>query len=206
MVEEERPKLKIGQQICIMQFIASILLPILCFLDINMNDLNFTTAILFITLTLSVGLYGIWRRDSRFIIGTALILLLVAFRQSYNFLSSQATVIIFGVLFISYVELSHGAIRFSRLEGIEKAKETDVVILNLREALRQYFLLFPVLIVATCLLTVFVFNFNKLLMIFCTEQFSQSIELDSLYGVALSLGIIFGCIVVGRTLLHRETL
>tara|TARA_B110000444_G_scaffold19933_1_gene16603 strand:- start:26853 stop:27782 length:930 start_codon:yes stop_codon:yes gene_type:complete len=169
------------------------------------------------------GFWGTFQRDGRFTLASNLMFILAILRfasskvtlsndllglQDKPFLLS-ALVVIYAVLLIMYFELTNGVLRYSMLDT--SIRTNEVYVMNPQKIVGKYhrsLLINP--IIATLLATV-VLSANTILPFFVgilskdtALRMEESVELISVYGVALGTFFVF-CVVGGLFALNLPT-
>ena len=169
------------------------------------------------------GFWGTFQRDGRFTLISHLmfILAILRFASSKIMLSNDmfelqdkpfllsALVVIYAVLLIMYFELTNGVIRYSMLDT--SIRTNEVYVMNPQKIVGKYhrsLLINP--LIATVLAT-FVLSANTILPFFVgifskdtALRMEESVELISVYGVALGTFFVF-CVVGGLFALNLPT-
>ena len=161
-----------------------------------------------------LGFLGTFRRDARFSLGSNLlfILAILRFASSKTSLSNDlfnlsdsptmlsVLVVVYAVLLIMYFELSNGVIRYSMLDT--SIRTNEVYVMNPKKIVGKYHRSLVINPVLATLLAWFVLSANTILPaivgIFSgdtAQRMRESVELTSVYGVAL--GTLFVFITVG---------
>jgi hypothetical protein len=91
--------------------------------------------------------------------------------------------ILFSMAFLCFVELNTASNRFSEI------KEISVV--------KSYLTILPLLLFIICLLSFLVIGFNSVIALLSTKL-AESMELNSVYGITLSMIIVFGICAIIR--------
>lgn len=169
------------------------------------------------------GFWGTFQRDGRFTLASNLMFILAILRfasskvtlsndlfglQDKPFLLS-ALVVIYAVLLIMYFELTNGVLRYSMLDT--SIRTNEVYVMNPQKIVGKYhrsLLINP--IIATLLATI-VLSANTILPFFVgilsqdtALRMEESVELISVYGVALGTFFVF-CVVGGLFALNLPT-
>jgi len=169
------------------------------------------------------GFWGTFQRDGRFTLASNLMFILAILRfasskvtlsndlfalQDKPFLLS-ALVVIYAVLLIMYFELTNGVLRYSMLDT--SIRTNEVYVMNPQKIVGKYhrsLLINP--IIATILATI-VLSANTILPFFVgilsqdtALRMEESVELISVYGVALGTFFVF-CVVGGLFALNLPT-
>ncbi|MEK9730538.1 MAG: hypothetical protein VW230_02125 [Candidatus Poseidoniales archaeon] len=160
------------------------------------------------------GFMGTLKRDARFSLASYLlfILAILRFASSKTSLSSDifnlqgnstmlsVLVVVYSVLLIMYFELSNGVFRYSMLDT--SIRTNEVYVMNPKKIVGKYHRSLIINPIIGTLLAWFVLSANKILPFFVgifssdtATRMRESVELTSVYGVAL--GTLFVFIVVG---------
>ncbi|MCH1541191.1 MAG: hypothetical protein L7S56_07175 [Candidatus Poseidonia sp.] len=160
------------------------------------------------------GFMGTYKRDARFSLlsNTLFILAILRFASSKTSLSNDLfgfqdnpfmlaiLVVVYSVLLIMYFELSNGVIRYSMLDT--SIRTNEVYVMNPKKIVGKYHRSLVINPIIATLLAWFVLSANTILPfivgIFSNDtkvRLQESVELTSVYGVAL--GTLFVFIVVG---------
>jgi hypothetical protein len=101
-------------------------------------------------------------------------------------------ILILAVFTLGYIELSHASIRF--LNIAEFAHNQNLTDFSVNAVVGSYFIWFPILFFLIVIFSYGVLKLNQLL-IWLVEgvspQFAASLELNSIYGVAAAIALIF---------------
>ncbi|MEE2626634.1 MAG: hypothetical protein VX708_05325 [Candidatus Thermoplasmatota archaeon] len=157
------------------------------------------------------GAYGIFQRDKRamLISYVALILVTVRFAGStvefrFDFLpegeiAQKFILILYAVFLVMYIELSSGVIRFSMLDT--SIRMNEVYVMGVNKITRRYhtsLAIAPVIAGVVALMTLLInLIIPAIVDIFdgssdvASERLRESVELTSVYGVALGTAIVF---------------
>jgi len=183
------------------------------FMLLGSADLALLFQIGIITGATGLGFWGAYQRDARYMLGSYLLFILAIMRfasskTSVNDLFGLADsptilaslVVIYSVLLIMYFELSNGVLRYSMLDT--SIRTNEVYVMNPKKIVGKYhrsLIVNP--IIATILATV-VLSANTILPWIVgilsedtAARLRESVELGSVYGVAL--GTLFVFLVVG---------
>lgn len=156
------------------------------------------------------GFWGTFNRDPRFMLGSNLLFILSALRFASskvslsndwfgfddNPLMLTILVVLYAVILIMYFELTNGVIRFSMLDT--SIRTNEVYVMNVKKVVSKYHrsLLVNPLVAGT--LAFIVLSVNTILPIFIRPfsevsalRMEESVELISVYGVALGSLIVF---------------
>ena len=161
-----------------------------------------------------LGFYGVFKRDGRFLLGSQLLFILAIMRfasskvslsfdpfglADNNFLLSTL-VVIYAVLLIMYIELSSGVLRYSMLDT--SIRTNEVYVMNPGKIVGKYHRALIINPVIALILATLVLSANKIVPVIVNifnsdlaGQLRESVELTSVYGVAL--GTLFVFLVVG---------
>ena len=161
-----------------------------------------------------LGFYGVFKRDGRFLLGSQLLFILAIMRfasskvslsfdpfglADNNFLLSTL-VVIYAVLLIMYIELSSGVLRYSMLDT--SIRTNEVYVMNPKKIVGKYHRALIINPVIALILATLVLSANKIVPVIVNifnsdlaGQLRESVELTSVYGVAL--GTLFVFLVVG---------
>lgn len=161
-----------------------------------------------------LGFYGVFKRDGRFLLGSQLLFIVAIMRfasskvsLSYdpfelaenNFLLSTI-VVIYAVLLIMYIELSSGVLRYSMLDT--SIRTNEVYVMNPGKIVGKYHRALVINPVIALILATLVLSANKIVPVIVNifnsdlaGQLRESVELTSVYGVAL--GTLFVFLIVG---------
>jgi len=162
----------------------------------------------------ATGFYGTFKRDARFSLVSHLLFILsiLRFASSKTALSNDlfglsnspvmlsVLVVLYSVLLIMYFELSNGVIRYSMLDT--SIRTNEVYVMNPKKIVGKYHRSLVINPIVAIILAWFVLSANSILPaiigIFSgdtADRMRESVELTSVYGVAL--GTLFVFIVVG---------
>ena len=161
-----------------------------------------------------LGFYGVFKRDGRFLLGSQLLFILAIMRfasskvslsfdpfglADNNFLLSTL-VVIYAVLLIMYIELSSGVLRYSMLDT--SIRTNEVYVMNPKKIVGKYHRALIINPLIDLILATLVLSENKIVPVIVNifnsdlaGQLRESVELTSVYGVAL--GTLFVFLVVG---------
>ena len=163
---------------------------------------------------LVTGFYGSLRRDGRFHLISYLLFILAVMRfaSDRTDLTNEwfdladrpgllnGMVVLYAVLLVMNIELSDGVIRFSMLDTSIKTKE--VYVMNVKKVVSRYTRALVYNPVIAALLAILVLSANTILPFFIrlldpvsADRLGESVELVSVYGVAIGTLIVF--VVVG---------
>lgn len=180
------------------------------------NSVGLATIIqtLIIASALGCGFWGTFRRDPRYLLASYLTFILSALR----FASSKVSlandwfglagspnmltilVVLYAVVLVMYFELTNGVIRFSMLDT--SIRTNEVYVMNVKKIVGKYHRSLLINPLVAGLLAFLVLSVNTILPIFIRPfsevtalRMEESVELISVYGVALGSLIVF--IIVG---------
>ena len=161
-----------------------------------------------------VGAYGVLQRDQRMILASQVAVILVTIRfagskvefatEALNIGSEllQKILLIFYALFlVMYIELSSGVIRFSMLDTSIRTREVYVmgqerIIQKYNRSLGTTPAIAGFVALITLLINVIIPAFVGLFDEVASNRLSVSVELTSVYGVALGTAMVFGIIAI----------
>ena len=149
-----------------------------------------------------LGVYGIWARKRVYVGMSALFLfmiplilnvvLLILGEPPTNSSKNLPLYVVYAIALFCYVEMSDSAIRFYEFTKHTPYPEVNkVYAVHLRRILRRYFMYFLTIIFLSVVVTGFIFKFNALLIKLGSEQFAESLELNSIYGILTASIIVF---------------
>lgn len=96
--------------------------------------------------------------------------------------------ILFSITFLCFIELNTASVRFSEIkDGL---------------VIKSYLTLFPLLLLGICLLSFLVLGFNSVIALL-SPKLAESIELNSVYGITLSMIIVFGICAIIRSVVKK---
>ena len=148
-------------------------------------------------LPITVGIVGIWQDSIGNLIMAAFLVLVMPLGLSGNTNDEIYSILGFVFSFMLFIELSYGHTRYSRLARVMYySKEYEMVL--------QWFLVTLVVTLAlTTGLTSIAFLFHDFLSNLLPDNFSNSIEFNTIYGQALSVLVFFMIWAVVQTLFSR---
>ena len=154
------------------------------------------------------GFWGIFQRDARFLLGSYVLFILISLRFAASTVTFSADLlpdsegaqksllVLYAVFLVMYIELSNGVIRFSMLDT--SIRTGEVYVMNEKKVLSRYqasLILTPLIAGTVAFLTLFV---NVIIPWFiqviddtAALRMSESVELTSVYGVALGTMLVF---------------
>ncbi len=161
-----------------------------------------------ILLGIVAGFWGLFQRDQRFLLASYIFFILVSLRFAASKVSfeidllpegemaQKLLLILYAVFLVMYMELSNGVIRFSMLDTSIRTQE--VYVMNEKKILSRYhisLLITPIVAGVVALITLLV---NLIVPAFvgifdpiAAVRLGESVELTSVYGVALGTMIVF---------------
>lgn len=161
-----------------------------------------------------LGFYGVYKRDGRFLLGSQLLFILAILRFASSKVSLAYSpdvlanndfllgtlVVVYAVLLIMYIELSSGVLRYSMLDT--SIRTNEVYVMNPGKIVGKYHRALVINPVIAVVLATLVLSANRIVPIIVNifngdlaNQLRESVELTSVYGVAL--GTLFVFLVVG---------
>jgi hypothetical protein len=148
-------------------------------------------------LPIAVGIVGIWQDSIGNLLIAAFLVLVMPLGLSGNTNDEIYSILVFVFSFMLFIELSYGHTRYSRLARVMYySKEYEMVL--------QWFLVTLVVTLAlTTGLTSIAFLFHDFLSGLLPDNFSNSIEFNTIYGQALSVLVFFMIWAVVQTLFSR---
>ena len=158
---------------------------------------------------LAAGFFGIFRRDARGLLASYVLFILISLRFAASkdtfdtgilaevgeFWTKQL-IVLYAVSLVMYMEVTNGIIRFSMLDTSNRTGE--VYVMNVKKVLSRYHIslvVTPVIAAfvasATLLINVIIPWFFEFFDKETSVRLSQSVELTSVYGVALGTMFVF---------------
>ena len=155
------------------------------------------------------GMYGIFQREQRAILISYVILILVTIRfagSKVEFgidllpdgeISQKLLLISYALFLVMYIELTSGIIRFSMLD--KSIRTGEVYVMNVKKITRQYYrslmitpLIAGLVALVTLLINLIIPSIVGLLgSDAAATRLAESVELTSVYGVALGTAVVF---------------
>jgi len=155
------------------------------------------------------GMYGIFQREQRAILISYVVLILVTIRfagSKVEFgidllpdgeISQKLLLISYALFLVMYIELTSGVIRFSMLD--KSIRTGEVYVMNVKKITSQYYrslLITPVVAGLVALVTLMI---NLIIPSIvgllgsdaAADRLAESVELTSVYGVALGTAVVF---------------
>ena len=165
--------------------------------------------LLIVTSALGAGFYGIFRRDSRGLLASYALFILISLRfaaskdtfdsgalEGVGEFWTKQLIVLYAVSLVMYMEITNGIIRFSMLDT--SIRTGEVYVMNVKKVLSRYHIslvITPVIaaIVAsgTLLINVIIPWFFEFFDRETATRLEQSVELTSVYGVALGTMFVF---------------
>ena len=174
---------------------------------IGVEVLGLAIHLLLVLSAIGCGFWGIFSRDSRFILISYVLFIVVSFRfaaskVSFEWLSfedeliQKIALVAYAVLLVMYIELTNGVIRFSMLDT--SIRTGEVYVMNVKKVLTKYHIslvITPLIAAGVATITLLfkdvisgvVGIFSKITAL----RLEESVELESVYGVALGTMIVF---------------
>ena len=158
---------------------------------------------------LAAGFFGIFRRDARGLLASYVLFILISLRFAASkdtfdtgilaevgeFWTKQL-IVLYAVSLVMYMEVTNGIIRFSMLDT--SIRTGEVYVMNVKKVLSRYHIslvVTPVIAAfvasATLLINVIIPWFFEFFYKETSVRLSQSVELTSVYGVALGMMFVF---------------
>ena len=158
---------------------------------------------------LGAGFYGIFRRDARGLLASYVLFIIISLRFAASkdtfdtgalselgeFWTKQL-IVLYAVSLVMYMEVTNGIIRFSMLDT--SIRTGEVYVMNVKKVLSRYHIslvITPVIAAivasATLLINVIIPWFFEFFDKETSVRLSQSVELTSVYGVALGTMFVF---------------
>ena len=166
--------------------------------------------VLIILSSIGTGFWGVFQRDSRFLLASYVLFILISLRFAASAVTfgtdlsllpdseggQKSLLVLYAVFLVMYIELSNGVIRFSMLDT--SIRTGEVYVMNEKKVLSRYqasLVLTPLIAGTVAFMTLFV---NVIIPLFIgildqtsDERMEESLELTSVYGVALGTMIVF---------------
>ena len=163
--------------------------------------------LLIVLVALGSGFYGIARRDARGLLVSYMLFILislrfaaskVAFEGGFELSDSSTKMLLVGyaIFLVMFIEVSNGIIRFSMLDT--SIRTNEVYVMNVKKVLSRYHIslvITPIIATLVAIPTIFV---NRIIPWFfqaidpeTARRLGESVELESVYGVALGTMIVF---------------
>lgn len=179
---------------------------------IGIEVLGLAIHLLLVLAAIGCGFWGIISRDSRFLLISYVLFIIVSFRfaaskVSFEWLSfddellQKIALVAYAVLLVMYIELTNGVIRFSMLDT--SIRTGEVYVMNVKKVLTKYHisLVITPIIAAIVAITTLLFKdvisgFVGLFSKVSALRLEESVELESVYGVALGTMIVFSLVAI----------
>ena len=164
--------------------------------------------VLIILGSIMTGFWGIFQRDARFLLASYVLFILISLRFAASTVTFSADLlpdsegaqksllVLYAVFLVMYIELSNGVIRFSMLDT--SIRTGEVYVMNEKKVLSRYqasLILTPLIAGTVAFLTLFVNViipwFIRVIDDTAARRMSESVELTSVYGVALGTMLVF---------------
>ncbi len=166
--------------------------------------------VLIILGSIGTGFWGVFQRDSRFLLASYVLFILISLRFAASAVTfgtdlsllpeseggQKSLLVLYAVFLVMYIELSNGVIRFSMLDT--SIRTGEVYVMNEKKVLSRYqasLILTPLIAGTVAFMTLFV---NVIIPLFIgildqtsAARMEESLELTSVYGVALGTMIVF---------------
>ena len=176
---------------------------------INQPAIGALFHILLIAMGFIGGMYGIFQREQRAILISYIILVLVTIRfagSKVEFgidllpdgeIAQKLLLISYALLLVMYIELTSGIIRFSMLD--KSIRTGEVYVMNVKKITSQYYrslMITPLVAGFVALITLMInliipFIVGLLGSDSTAKRLEESVELTSVYGVALGTAVVF---------------
>ncbi len=176
---------------------------------INQPAIGALFHILLIAMGFIGGMYGIFQREQRAILISYIILILVTIRfagSKVEFgidllpdgeIAQKLLLISYALLLVMYIELTSGIIRFSMLD--KSIRTGEVYVMNVKKITSQYYrslMITPLVAGFVALITLMInliipFIVGLLGSDSTAKRLEESVELTSVYGVALGTAVVF---------------
>ena len=165
--------------------------------------------LLIVIAALGAGFYGIFRRDARGLLASYVLFIIISLRfaaskdtfdsgalSELNEFWVKQLIVLYAVSLVMYMEVTNGIIRFSMLDT--SIRTGEVYVMNVKKVLSRYHIslvITPVIAAivasATLLINVIIPWFFEFFDKETSVRLSQSVELTSVYGVALGTMFVF---------------
>jgi hypothetical protein len=162
------------------------------------------------------GVYGIINRDRSFVFVAVLFfigiiltadLYLLATETAHTKTESKIPLFtVFAIALFCYYEMSDSSITFYRLNDSTRRRERySVHQEHLDRILQLYFVFFIIFSALSLVMTWFILDFNSILKSIGSEQVAASIELNSIYGMVISLVVmVFVLVMLGYIIRYDD--
>ncbi|HJM18170.1 MAG TPA: hypothetical protein QF703_01420 [Candidatus Thalassarchaeaceae archaeon] len=195
---------------------------------VGIGALGMGIHLILITIGLVGGFFGIFQRDQRAIVISYVALIIVTIRFAgskvefgLSFLpegeiTQKLLLILYAIFLVMYIEISSGIIRFSQLDT--SIRTGEVYVMNVNKISKKYSKalgITPAIAGFVAMLTLFINlivpAFVSLFSSVAANRLRESVELTSVYGVALGtilvfmvIAVLFGADIPGRIQDYRE--
>mgnify|MGYP004244202541 CR=1 FL=1 len=174
---------------------------------LGIEVLGLALHILIVLGAIGTGFWGIFTRDSRFLMISYVLFIIVSLRfaaskVSFEWLSfdddliQKIMLVAYAVLLVMYIELTNGVVRFSMLDT--SIRTGEVYVMNVKKVLNKYHIslvVTPLIAAVVATITLLFKNVIAGVVSIFSEitalRLSESVELESVYGVALGTMIVF---------------
>ena len=165
--------------------------------------------LLIVISALGAGFYGIFRRDARGLLASYVLFILISLRFAASKVTFETGIlddleegwvklllVIYAVSLVMYIEVTNGIIRFSMLDT--SIRTGEVYVMNVKKVLSRYHVSLVITPVIATLVALSTLMINVIIPWFfdmfdpeTARRLSESVELTSVYGVALGTMIVF---------------
>ncbi len=176
---------------------------------LGLNAMGPIFHLLMVISAIGAGFYGIFRRDARGLLASYVLFILISLRfaaskdtfetgilQDLGEFWTKQLIVLYAVSLVMYIEVTNGIIRFSMLDT--SIRTGEVYVMNVKKVLSRY----HVSLVVTPIIAMFVATGTLLINVIIpwffnafdaetAARLSQSVELTSVYGVALGTMFVF---------------
>ncbi len=165
--------------------------------------------LLIVVAALGAGFFGIFRRDARGLLASYVLFIIISLRfaaskdtfetgilENLGEFWTKQLIVLYAVSLVMYIEVTNGIIRFSMLDT--SIRTGEVYVMNVKKVLSRYHIslvITPVIAIivasGTLLINVIIPWFFDFFDHETSVRLSQSVELTSVYGVALGTMFVF---------------
>ncbi|HIF04754.1 MAG TPA: hypothetical protein EYQ80_05005 [Candidatus Poseidoniales archaeon] len=165
--------------------------------------------LLIVISALGAGFYGIFRRDARGLLVSYVLFILISLRFAASKVTFETGIlddlgegwvklllVVYAVSLVMYIEVTNGIIRFSMLDT--SIRTGEVYVMNVKKVLSRYHVSLVITPVIATLVALSTLMINVIIPWFfdmfdpeTAHRLSESVELTSVYGVALGTMIVF---------------
>ena len=165
--------------------------------------------LLIVISALGAGFYGIFRRDARGLLASYVLFILISLRFAASKVTFETGIlddlgegwvklllVVYAVSLVMYIEVTNGIIRFSMLDT--SIRTGEVYVMNVKKVLSRYHVSLVITPVIATLVALSTLMINVIIPWFfdmfdpeTARRLSESVELTSVYGVALGTMIVF---------------